>query len=132
MMKRAGTCNPLGAAVVAAMLAGAIVAPRPAHADDDEDTTTGQLAVIVVDQAGQAITDGVAMLGDLGKKTTHRRISLGVGTPVFEVDAGTYWVRVEANCYAPVTVGEVEVAGATQRSVKITMRYTCDDDPPVS
>lgn len=135
MTKRAGSWRIVVAGVMAAMLAGAVLGPRPVYADDDEpiaDASKGQLAVTVVDEDGKAITDGVAMLGDPGKKTTHRRISLGVGTPVFEVDEGTYWLKVEANCYAPVTLSKVEVAGGAQREVKVTMRYTCGDDVPIS
>lgn len=96
-----------------------------AQADD------GELAVVVKDEQGKAITtsQGAAKLGDIGKATTHRGISLGVGTPVFIVAEGSYWLEVLAPCYETRRINQITVKGNTTSYVTVVMKYTCDDEP---
>lgn len=125
----------VGIAAAIALAAGAAAERREARADDDDTeespvAQTGQLAVVVKDENGKPVaTKGRVGLGDLGKATTHRWISLVVAVPGFEIEEGTYWVEVQADCYETQRMSKVKVLGGAQRGISFTMKYICDDLP---
>jgi len=119
----------MGLSLLGAMFFGAVVAPSAVLADEPEDDAeNGTLAVVVKDYGGDLITGtGSACLGDPGKTTTHRCISIGgTGTAQFEMKAGTYWVEVKAECYETKRFDSVKVEKGKANQLAVNLNRTCD------